>query len=67
MNNKLILASNKIPDYVRSSCWRNTPAFPRSSGVQPDVRYRFRASLAAAFCLNWSLFSAESGPDEDSA
>ena len=41
--------------------------FPRSSGVQPDVRYRFRASLAAAFCPNWSLFSAESGPDEDSA
>ena len=55
------------PDYVRSSCWRNTAAVPRRSGVPPGVWFRFRTGSAVAFCPNGSLFSTESGPDEDCA
>ena len=56
-----------VPDYVRSSCWRNTAAVPRRSGVPPGVWFRFRTGSAVAFCPNGSLFSTESGPDEDCA
>ena len=55
------------PDYVRSSCWRNTAAVLRRSGVPPGVWFRFRTGSAVAFCPNGSLFSTESGPDENCA
>ena len=55
------------PDYVRSSCCRNTAAVPRRSGVPPGVWFRFRTGSVVAFCPNGSLFSTESGPDEDCA
>ena len=56
-----------VPDYVRSSCCRNTAAVPRRSGVPPGVWFRFRTGSVVAFCPNGSLFSTESGPDEDCA
>ena len=57
----------KRPDYVPSSCWRNTAAFPRRSGVPPGVWFRFRTGSAVAFSPKGSLFSTEREPDEDCA